>query len=372
MTSRPVTPDRGMMMGRHPGILCLVLLSAALASAADLKPDEQVVFFPTLGWRVPGGWEMDLHGCVFRLEPRAVLAQLLRGALGIEEDELSPGEKALFRERARLFMVDHEGGRRVSVRWVGQDAAQRPVRLGPSEANGHLAGRIQVRDEDLAGWSATNGLIRFEQVRASGAGPGATGEIHLLSETGWSVISDIDDTIKVTAVRNRHELVRNTFCRPFKPVTGMAGVYQRWALTNGVQFHYVSASPWQLYQPLSEFVRSNGFPAGTFHLKYFRVMDGTVLNLFQSPETYKPDVIKPLLERFPKRRFVLVGDSGERDPEIYGALARQFPSQIARILIRDVTGEAADAPRYRKAFDGVPTGLWQIFKEPDETREAMR
>jgi phosphatidate phosphatase APP1 len=141
--------------------------------------------------------------------------------------------------------------------------------------------------------------------------------------------------------------------------------------TNGAQFHYVSASPWQLYQPLSEFVRRNGFPAGTFHLKYFRVMDGTVLNLFQSPEAYKPGVIEPLLERFPQRRFVLVGDSGERDPEIYGALARKFPRQIVRILIRDVTGEAADAPRYRKAFDGLPLAQWRIFKEPEEIRDAV-
>ena len=360
------------MIRRHLRFLLLGLLSAKLAVAADLKRDEQVVFFPTLGWRVPGGWEADIHGCIFEMETRAVLTQLLRDALGLEEEELSPEEKALFRERARLFMMDHERGRSVTVNWLGQSAERRPVRLGPSEANGHLTGRIQFKDEDLAGRSATNGLIQFEKVGGSDEGPGATGEIHLLGETGWSVISDIDDTIKVSAVRDRHELLRNTFCRPFRPVPGMANVYQRWMRTNGAQFHYVSASPWQLYQPLSEFVRSNGFPAGTFHLKYFRVMDGTVLNLFQSPEAYKPGVIEPLLERFPQRRFVLVGDSGERDPEIYGALARRFPNQIVRILIRDVTGEAADAPRYRKAFDGLPTGLWQTFKEPDEIRDATR
>ena len=356
---------------RHLSVLLFGLLSVKLASAADLKPDEQVVFFPTLGWRVPGGWEAELHGCVFRLERRAVLTPLLRRTLGIEEDELSPEEKARFRERARLFMVDHEAGRSVTVNCVGQGAARHAVRVGPSEANGHLTGHTRFKDEDSAGRGATNLLIQFETVRGPDAGPGATGEIHLLSETGWSVISDIDDTIKLSAVRDRHELLRNTFCRPFKPVPGMADVYQRWVRTNGAQFHYVSASPWQLYQPLSEFARSNGFPSGTFHLKYFRVLDGTVLNLFQSPEAYKPGVIEPLLERFPQRRFVLVGDSGERDPEIYGALARRFPRQIVRILIRDVTGEAADAPRYRKAFDGLAIGQWQVFKEPDEIRDAL-
>jgi hypothetical protein len=361
-----------MMTRRHLGILLLGLLSLKVVPAADLKPDEQVVFFPTLAWRAPGGWEADLHGCIFEVEPRAALTPLLRAALDIDEAELSPEEKTRFHERARLFMVDHERGRSVTVNWMGQIAPRRPVRLGPSEANGHLTGRVQLKDEELARWGATNGLVRFETVRNPDARPGVTGEVHLVNETGWSVISDIDDTLKISAVRDRRELVRNTFCRPFQPVPGMAPVYQRWARTQSAQFHYVSASPWQLYPPLADFARRHGFPAGSFHLKYARILDGTVLNLFQSPETYKPGVIEPLLERFPKRRFVLVGDSGERDPEIYAALARKFPGQIVRILIRDVTGEAADAPRYGRVFEGLPGGLWQIFQEPDAIRDAVR
>jgi phosphatidate phosphatase APP1 len=207
--------------------------------------------------------------------------------------------------------------------------------------------------------------VTFELIRSSALVRPASGEVHLLDPRGVSVISDIDDTIKISQVRNRSELARNTFCRPFKAVPGMSGLYQSWRTNAGAQFHYVSASPWQLYEPLSEFIRSNAFPAGTFHMKHFRVKDETFWDLFQSPERYKPDVIAPILERFPERRFLLVGDSGEKDPEVYGALARRHRKQIVRICIRDVTGEP-EVPRYRNAFKGLPRDLWTVFKDPAE------
>jgi len=100
-------------------------------------------------------------------------------------------------------------------------------------------------------------------------------------------------------------------------------------------------------------------------MKSFRVKDSSFLSLMESPERYKPPVIEELLRQFPKRRFVLVGDSGEKDPEIYGALARKHPSQVIQIFIRDVTGEPPDSARYRKAFRDLPDGLWQVFQKPD-------
>jgi phosphatidate phosphatase APP1 len=81
--------------------------------------------------------------------------------------------------------------------------------------------------------------------------------------------------------------------------------------------------------------------------------------------------IEPLLKDFPDRRFVLIGDSGEKDPEIYGAMARKHPEQIARILIRDVTGQSAGATRYTRAFVDVPKDHWRIFKEPSEIQAAI-
>ncbi len=101
-------------------------------------------------------------------------------------------------------------------------------------------------------------------------------------------------------------------------------------------------------------------------MKRFRLKDRSFFSLFSDPEKYKPSVIEPLLRQFPKRRFILIGDSGERDPEIYGALARRFPEQIIRIYIREVTKEATDSNRYQKAFRDVRRDKWQVFRVPAE------
>ena len=177
------------------------------------------------------------------------------------------------------------------------------------------------------------------------------------------MISDIDDTVKVSEVRHKKKLIDNTFCQPFRAVDGMAQTYRRWA-DAGAKFHFVSSSPWQLYEPLTRFLADNRFPAGTFHLKRFRFKDRTALDLLADPLTSKPRVIGPLLETYPQRKFVLVGDSGEQDPEVYALMARKYPQQILRIFIRNVTDEAADSPRYQHCFRDLPADLWQVFDDP--------
>jgi phosphatidate phosphatase APP1 len=126
----------------------------------------------------------------------------------------------------------------------------------------------------------------------------------------------------------------------------------------------VSASPWQFYAPLSDFISSNGFPAGFFSLKQVRWKDRSLFSLFESPDAYKIKAIEQILDRLPRRQVMLVGDSGERDPEIYATLARRHPKQIRRIFIRDVTNETANSPRYQQAFRDLSPDLWQIFSEP--------
>src|SRR5262249_18285644 len=154
---------------------------------------------------------------------------------------------------------------------------------------------------------------------------------------------------KVSEVCDHRALLANTFLREFRPVPGIAELYRGWA-AGGAVFHYVSASPWQLYAPLSEFLRRHDFPPGTFHLKSFRARVTGLRKLLANPEKAKRRAIGAVLEAFPRRRFVLVGDSGERDPEMYAGLARDYPGRVARVLIRDVTGRGPGAERFREAF----------------------
>jgi hypothetical protein len=333
----------------------------AVTRTSDLHRDEEIVFFPSLAHRVRGGggWECEVRGCVYEPEKRRLIVGLLRETLELKHVEMTDQEAATFAERARLFMVDNQRGRTIVVR-VGE----REHALGKSRPDGQFSGVIRLPDAELG--TTDTRTAQIQAVLPAGDSRRFLGHINLADQSGISVISDIDDTIKATQVRDRSLLLRRTFLEPFKPVPGMAEVYRAWADKSGAQFCYVSASPWQLFLPLSEFVKSNRFPSGAFYLRKFRWKDQTFLSLFESPERYKPAVIVPLLKQFPRHLFVLVGDAGERDPEIYAGLARRYPQQIARILIRDVTGKPADSERYRTAFRGLSPGLWQVFRAPAE------
>jgi len=337
----------------------------AVTRTSDLHRDEEIVFFPSLAHRVRGGraWECDIRGCVYEPEKRRLLVGVLRETLELKHLEMTDQEAAIFAERARLFMVDNQRGRTIVVRVGGHDHA-----LSKSRPDGTFSGVIRLSDADVGTTGANT--VQIQAVLPEGDPRRFLGQISLADDSGISVISDIDDTIKATQVRDRKVLLRRTFLEPFKPVPGMAEVYRAWADKSGAQFAYVSASPWQLLLPLSDFVKSNGFPCGAFYLKKFRWKDQSFLSLFESPERYKPAVIEPLLRRFPRRQFVLVGDAGERDPEIYAGLARRYPQQITRILIRDVTGEPANSERYQTTFRGLPPGLWQVFRAPAEILDS--
>ena len=77
-------------------------------------------------------------------------------------------------------------------------------------------------------------------------------------------------------------------------------------------------------------------------------------------------MIEPILRAYPNRDFVLVGDSGEKDPEVYGELARRFPRQIMSIHIRSVDGATRDQERIKSAFREVPDSNWQLFEDARE------
>jgi hypothetical protein len=277
----------------------------------------------------------------------------------------------LFQARASAFLADNEPGNRVKIR-LG-DAT---FTLKRSRASGHFEGRLDLPAQRVAPMMAAAESARlcqgapawlsFRAITRSDDPRLFDGRALLVPPQGVSVISDIDDTIKVTEVFNRRKMLHNTFLKDFSSVPEMAPLYRRWETEQCAAFHYVSASPWQLYAPLADFIRSNGFPAGVFYLKSFRCKDESFFNLFEGPEKYKPTVIEPLIKRFPNRKFVFVGDSGEKDPEIYGALAREHPQQVAKILIRNVTEEGPEAERYKRAFRELPDALWKVFREPEE------
>ncbi len=346
------------------GSIALALSSAAMS---DIKSDEVVVFYPTYAYLGEDRetWAVAVRGIIYEPEEGSIKRSAALGAIrrAVRVEAGTP-EAATFDRRVRLFLVDNERGKEISVRLGAQDYS-----VGRSQANGHFHGKLRLpvaeADRLLGAGRGDGDWVSYEAVTRKNDHRRFVGRVQLVSRTGLSVISDIDDTIKDTEVGNREAMLRNTFARDFRPVVGMAKLYAEWA-RQGVVFHYVSGSPWQLYLPLADFFRSEGFPRGSMHLKHFRLTDSSALSLLESQEATKLGAIEPILAAFPGRRFVLVGDSGEQDPEIYGKIARKHSAQIAAILIRDLSGEAADRERLRRAFEGIPRERWRLFRQPEQ------
>jgi hypothetical protein len=342
--------------------LVLWLFTTQPLWASGLKTDEEIVYFPTsAAWSVEeGGWRLLLHGWVFEAERdslwREGALEMLKSYLGLTAQ--SDGSHIL-RERGWPFLVDNERSKQITLQIANQH-----VDLTPSGANGHLYGEALINGEGTNS-AAANRWLSFTTLIPEGDPRHFTGEVQLIGAEGVSVISDIDDTIKISNVLNRDELLANTFLREFQPVPGMAELYRHWG-EQGAAFHYVTGSPWQLYASLEQFIEKEGFPRGSFEMRNFRLKDSSFIDFLSSSHDYKVATIDALLKRHPKRHFILVGDSGEHDPEVYGEIARRHSQQVTAIYIHNVTGESADDARLQSAFSGVAAGGWKLFGDGGE------
>lgn len=324
-----------------------------------------VWLFPSYGMydESKSRWRVHVTGAVFR--PSVVRIQkrlsvrLLRQAMKVSSEAF---ESEVFRQRISPFISAPHRGRRLALSI--QDQLFRLPRK--SRRNGHFRAKLWLEPQEIETiFGSRDTWLDVETWRDDKPQPTIGGRVQLLAPHGVSVVSDIDDTIKESGVGCRTTLLANTFLNDFQAVNGMADVYQRWA-EGGAAFHYVSSSPWQLFAPLERWRVDAGFPEGTFHLRQFRLGDHMMRRLLRIRRQGKGRIIQQMLRRFPQRKFILVGDSSEHDPEIYGALARRYPDQVALILLRNLPGNALTFQRAEKALRGIAPSKCQCYRDPLE------
>jgi phosphatidate phosphatase APP1 len=336
-----------------------------------------IVVFPTYARRLADtdGWRATVAGMVTRPLParsrrRSLAVAVLKRLLELDDADL---ETDVFRRRAEAFLFQRVAGARVRV-----ELGDRSFAAGVSDRTGHFQAAFDLPADFVDRWAQADGgrpriACRAILDDADEEGTEASGTVDLVEPGGVSVISDIDDTVKVTNVADKKELLRNTLLREFAAVPGIAAVYRRWERL-GTAFHYVSASPWQLSNCLGGFLAAAGLPAGSLHLKLFRLKDSTPLGRLPSRKRSKRRAIEQVMADFPGRRFLLVGDSGERDPEVYAEVARRRPEQVTGIAIRQVAGRRP-LQRQRAWLDHVarklPEGFMTVFTEPEELADCF-
>ncbi len=339
-----------------------------------------ITSFPTYARRAEDGrWRVHVAGMVCRPLPatsrrRNVAIAVLKRLLDLDADQ---ARSPLFQHRADAFFFQRVAGQPVEVVIGGRRfAAGATDRVGHFstvlELDDPLLGRARDETPDRGGRSIA---CRVEAVPQADDLPGdreiaaaVEGRIHVVEPEGLSVVSDIDDTVKDSNVIEKRELLANTFIREFRPIDDMVGAFRRLEAA-GAAFHYVSSSPWQLANCLRDFFEREGLPAGSMHLKLFRLKDSTPLGRFPSRKRSKRRSIERILADFPSRRFLLVGDSGELDPEVYASVARRNPDRVAGIAIRLVhRGDAAVVVRHRleKLARRLPEGMLAVFERAEE------
>ena len=203
----------------------------------------------------------------------------------------------------------------------------------------------------LAAGSSTAGWhpVSLELTDPPNAGPvRATARILTPAPTAtFGVVSDMDDTVLQSEVTSflraaRIVLLENALTR--LPFPGVAAFYR--ALERGATgaeanpIFYVSSSPWNLYDVIDGFLEAQRIPTGPLLLR-----DWDLGRLSDRHARHKSVVIREIFDTYPELPFLLVGDSGQEDPEIYAELVREEPGRVKAVYIRNVTPRAERTDR---------------------------
>ncbi len=201
-------------------------------------------------------------------------------------------------------------------------------------------------------------------------------EIRITHGFSFGCISDIDDTFLVSHITRIWRklyvlLTKNAETR--RPFKGVVAFYN--GLRNGTEgdaenpFYFVSSSEWNLYDFLVSFMALHDLPKGPLLLKDIKDRWRDFFTQGFGNHNHKEEKIERILHLHPEQKFVLLGDNGQHDPEIYYRIAQKYPQQVMAIYIRAVKRS------HRKAVNQRLTEIEKLsipslqFKR---SREAMQ
>lgn len=328
----------------------------------------ELALFPTAGcWTDPHRVRITIAGIARRQYAptisKRLLIKMLGSVMGVDPEELA---NPLFMERVLPFVSDGASREPIVCELAGQKFCLKRTTKSNGFFNQTLqltlpAATCQLAQETAQPWQIPVRIARPQ------IGAEYLGHVYVYRPQGVSIVSDIDDTIKESDIGDRQSMLVNTFLREFRAVPQIADVYREWAL-KGADFHYVSSSPWQLLAPLNLWLQQEQFPLGSVHLRPFRLRNHMLQRMVRIRRTQKARVIRSLIRSLPARKFLLIGDSGERDLQIYGKLARKFPQRVSAVLIRNLSHQPVDAKLLAKLEKRCPQVKWQVFETVEQLR----
>lgn len=202
----------------------------------------------------------------------------------------------------------------------------------------------------------------------------ATGRIRVPGPSArFGVISDMDDTVIKTGatdvLRSLRTILLNN-ARSREPFSGIAPFYRALASGSGGEdnpIFYVSSSPWNVFDLFDCFLELHDIPSGPILLKDFGLEEDKLLK--SGHVEYKARRIERILETYPDLRFILLGDSGQKDAWVFERVVEENPGRILCAYLRDLDPNDAD-PEIERIEHGLATGGVTMMRVPDTAAAA--
>ncbi|GAW15124.1 hypothetical protein ANO14919_045330 [Xylariales sp. No.14919] len=358
--------------------------------------DDDLKATPTQVLNIPGyanwtdeGWNVRIHGNVYK-QPnisRDKLDDLANVFLiGVDIDELPEDQQNQARNLTSSIFVVQQSNVSVAVNF------QNDVNVRPNASGGvvNAQGGAQsfelpyntTAEGDFDAWvtlqntTGPNGghliagnatdQIQALNVYTNGTNTG-NATAYLVPPTGFTIVSDIDDILRVTKIYDPKEGLLNSFARPFVAWENMPEIYANWSATlDNFHFHYLTTTPEQITRNYMEFIYKT-YPPGSFDTRPLNFSDvAATLSIRQA-------LLDKLFQTYPRRRFVLVGDTTNADVmRDYPRLARDHPGQVQCIFLRNTTAtDGTDLfPYDTSGFEGLDQRQYMFFVHADDLRGA--
>ena len=319
------------------------------------------------------GWNLRFHGNVFKqpIISESKLDDLANIFLiGTSIQALPPSQASQARNLTAELFVIQQGNQNVTFNLAPAPTAGASGEQGgggavtptggsqqilfptPTTDEGDFDSFVQIKDDGLAAGNSTNEIQRLNVYTEGDINGNATA--YLVPPTGLTVISDIDDILRVTKIYEPSQGLLNTFARPFTPWLNMPDIYANWSRSiPNVHFHYLTTTPEQVTRNYMDFIYKT-YPGGSF--------DDRPLNFSDVSATLS--VRKFLLDKifltYPQRKFILVADTSNSD------VMKDYPAMVRAIITNSLGRRIANVSIYRRT--NIPTKCNAFFFGIQATR----
>lgn len=332
------------------------------------------------------GWNVRVHGNVYKT-PNISTEKIDRLASNFLVDTelvgLSDTEKAQARNVTKSIYVVQQANESVTIDFVnnvsvhpGEAIDVRGARkitvpnnttaLGEFDAFVQLKNMTRPEGGYLIPGDQTS-QIQTLNMYAGGPDNDGNSTAYFVPPEGITVLSDIDDILRITRIYRPVEGLLNTFARPFTPWLNMPEIFANWASSIAdLHFHYMTTTPEQLTRTYMDFIYKT-YPLGSFDT---RPINCTGVSATMS---IRKHLLRKIFQTFPKRRFILIGDTSNSDVmKEYPDLYHRYPDQVLCIFIRNTTEtDPGNIRGYKfiyntEGFKGIPQDNYMFFTVPDD------